>query len=302
VTCVICCILLIYNIRRLIYGRLGIKATSGDSTQLIFLRSRWYNPADGRFQSRDTWEGDANRPMSMNRWNYVEANPVNLIDPSGKFPIKCQSMATKEEYATCVLNFYDLEPYDKHNLSLSVEGDQGCYSGPEKYRAPGYLEGLGGQIGPILSSVEAVYDFAAMQGEVFYSTGFGSTIPTIFPIVADSVFFGVIKGFVHSDEDTIEDNYGGQFSFRGIDVNDMNPYVAINGGALFFTSTKDPEIRGVNFYFGASVGIPGASSLPAGVPVGVTTAFPLDGVTTDYILPNGRVNTTALYNDSIVVF
>ena len=60
--------------------------TSGDSTQLIFLRSRWYNPADGRFQSRDTWKGDANRPLSMNHWSYVESNPVNLTDPTGHKP------------------------------------------------------------------------------------------------------------------------------------------------------------------------------------------------------------------------
>jgi hypothetical protein len=28
--------------------------------------------------------GDANRPMSMSRWMYVEGNPINYTDPSGK--------------------------------------------------------------------------------------------------------------------------------------------------------------------------------------------------------------------------
>lgn len=55
----------------------------GDSTQLLFLRARYYNPADGRFQSRDTWSGDVNRPLSLNRWMYTEGNPVNATDPSG---------------------------------------------------------------------------------------------------------------------------------------------------------------------------------------------------------------------------
>ncbi len=50
---------------------------------MIYLRARWYNPADGRFQSRDTWGGDQNSPMSFNRWNYVEGNPINHIDPTG---------------------------------------------------------------------------------------------------------------------------------------------------------------------------------------------------------------------------
>lgn len=55
----------------------------GDSTQLLYLRARHYSPADGRFTSRDTWSGDVNRPLSLNRWMYVEGNPVNHIDPTG---------------------------------------------------------------------------------------------------------------------------------------------------------------------------------------------------------------------------
>lgn len=31
-----------------------------------------------------TWAGDYNRPLSLNRWNYVEGNPVNFTDPSGQ--------------------------------------------------------------------------------------------------------------------------------------------------------------------------------------------------------------------------
>jgi RHS repeat-associated protein len=64
-------------------------ASYGDSTQLIYLRARYYNPADGRFQSRDTWDGDVNHPKSFNRWNYVNGNPVMLTDPSGRSPLWC---------------------------------------------------------------------------------------------------------------------------------------------------------------------------------------------------------------------
>jgi hypothetical protein len=42
-----------------------------------------YSPSIGRFLTRDTWQGDYNRPMSLNKWNYVEGNPVNRTDPSG---------------------------------------------------------------------------------------------------------------------------------------------------------------------------------------------------------------------------
>ncbi len=68
----------------------------GDSTQLLYLRARYYNPADGRLISRDTWGGDVNNPLSLNRWNYARSNPINYTDPSGHYvctdplPASCQ--------------------------------------------------------------------------------------------------------------------------------------------------------------------------------------------------------------------
>jgi RHS repeat-associated protein len=83
----ISCFWLLYNtyITLPIGDILAQDVSYGDSTQLLYLRARYYNPADGRFQSRDMWGGNANHPMSINRWGYVEGNPVNRIDPSGHF-------------------------------------------------------------------------------------------------------------------------------------------------------------------------------------------------------------------------
>jgi RHS repeat-associated protein len=53
--------------------------------KLIYLRSRIYSPEAGRFLTKDSWQGDYNRPLSLNRWMYVEGNPINSIDPSGHF-------------------------------------------------------------------------------------------------------------------------------------------------------------------------------------------------------------------------
>ena len=43
----------------------------------------------GRFLTRDTWNGDANRPLSFNRWGYGYGNPVKYTDPSGNIPTHC---------------------------------------------------------------------------------------------------------------------------------------------------------------------------------------------------------------------
>ncbi len=55
-----------------------------DSTGLEYLRARYYTPSVGRFVTRDTWEGDYQRPLTLNGWNYVEANPTNNTDATGR--------------------------------------------------------------------------------------------------------------------------------------------------------------------------------------------------------------------------
>ncbi|NMC13259.1 MAG: RHS repeat-associated core domain-containing protein [Chloroflexi bacterium] len=54
-----------------------------DTSGMVYLRARYYSPVQGRFVSRDVWEGDYNNPLSLNKWGYVEGNPINYTDPSG---------------------------------------------------------------------------------------------------------------------------------------------------------------------------------------------------------------------------
>ena len=53
---------------------------------MLYLRARHYAPGVGRFLTRDIWGGDYNRPLSYNRWTYVEGNSINRIDPTGFAP------------------------------------------------------------------------------------------------------------------------------------------------------------------------------------------------------------------------
>jgi RHS repeat-associated protein len=62
----------------------GFTGEGRDASGLIHLRARYYAPSQGRFMSRDAWEGDNYQPMSYNLWLYVYVNPVNLTDPSGR--------------------------------------------------------------------------------------------------------------------------------------------------------------------------------------------------------------------------
>ena len=63
----------------------GYTSEQSDLSGLVYLRARYYSSGDGRFTSRDSWMGNYNRPLSLNRWGYVEGNPINSTDPSGHF-------------------------------------------------------------------------------------------------------------------------------------------------------------------------------------------------------------------------
>ena len=54
--------------------------TSGD----VLMQARWYTPGTATFRSRDTYAGDLNTPVSLNRYTYAGNNPVRYWDPTGR--------------------------------------------------------------------------------------------------------------------------------------------------------------------------------------------------------------------------
>jgi RHS repeat-associated protein len=64
----------------------GYTGEPTDENDLVYLRNRYYNPQLGTFMSQDSVEGSANDPLSLNRYAYVQGNPVNRTDPSGMMP------------------------------------------------------------------------------------------------------------------------------------------------------------------------------------------------------------------------
>jgi RHS repeat-associated protein len=79
------------------YDPFGVPVVAGDASnpyqftgeawdaevELLYLRARYYQPDTGRFIAKDPWAADILRPSSLNRWVYVENNPVNSRDPTG---------------------------------------------------------------------------------------------------------------------------------------------------------------------------------------------------------------------------
>jgi RHS repeat-associated protein len=50
-----------------------------------YLRVRYMNPQSGRFQTMDSFEGVIQDPLSLHKYLYAHADPVNKLDPSGQY-------------------------------------------------------------------------------------------------------------------------------------------------------------------------------------------------------------------------
>jgi len=49
-----------------------------------YLRARYYDPAIGRFITRDPWPGNRAHPSTQTAYPYVVNHPTGLVDPSGR--------------------------------------------------------------------------------------------------------------------------------------------------------------------------------------------------------------------------
>ena len=68
------------TLRFLYNGRYGVE-TGADG--LYYMRARFYNPQIKRFINRDIIDGSITDSQSLNKYSYVQGNPISLVDPFG---------------------------------------------------------------------------------------------------------------------------------------------------------------------------------------------------------------------------
>ncbi len=56
------------------------------NTGFYYLRARYYNPAAGRFVTRDTFDGLKYDPITLHKYVYAASQPLTYQDPNGAFP------------------------------------------------------------------------------------------------------------------------------------------------------------------------------------------------------------------------
>lgn len=65
-------------------GRDGVMT---EANGLYFMRARYYLPEAKRFVNRDTLLGSVTQTLTLNRFAYVNGNPLGFVDPSGMTPL-----------------------------------------------------------------------------------------------------------------------------------------------------------------------------------------------------------------------
>ena len=72
-----------HPIRFLYNGALGVIT---DDSGLLYMRQRYYETDIKRFINQDVLTGDTTESQSLNRYAYVQGNPINYNDPFGLSP------------------------------------------------------------------------------------------------------------------------------------------------------------------------------------------------------------------------
>ncbi len=107
-------------------------------TGLYYYGARYYNPQWGRWVSKDILRGKINNSQSLNRFIYVENNPMKYIDKGGNSKLLKANKLSKEE-ARIYVEKYAASEKIKKNLpivyelySKALEGDNTPYiKGPD---------------------------------------------------------------------------------------------------------------------------------------------------------------------------
>ena len=66
-----------------IFGYNGRDGVVTDKNGLIYMRARYYSPEMRRFINADIIAGEISDSTSLNRYSYVNGNPVSFVDPFG---------------------------------------------------------------------------------------------------------------------------------------------------------------------------------------------------------------------------
>ena len=180
------------------FNEVTFTGSVADSSGLLYMNARYYNPATARFLSQDTYTGSASVPWTRHLYAYCNNNPVNLIDPTGHAPRVLtppirrptvsvfdnkQSKKIVETAAVKKLPSTDGEQEEKanpndYNIAMFNFGkaDPILLEDGQMYYVEGSVSGFGGSLGMVILFDREKYCIYRYQGIGF---GKGLTVDAV---------------------------------------------------------------------------------------------------------------------------
>ncbi|MEW6536917.1 MAG: RHS repeat-associated core domain-containing protein [Candidatus Auribacterota bacterium] len=87
-----------------------------DTNGLYYMRARYYNPEVRRFVNQDVLLGNISNGQNLNRYAYVEGNPVKYVDPMGLW--------TKEVHRGYTIEWAEKAGFTEDEASIIAEACQ----------------------------------------------------------------------------------------------------------------------------------------------------------------------------------
>ena len=85
-----------------------------------YLRARYYDPALGRFLTMDAFPGTMFDPITLHKYLYANVNPINVIDPSGRFGLA--SVGVSLSVRSILVSIAFSVPFRAIEAALAVAG------------------------------------------------------------------------------------------------------------------------------------------------------------------------------------
>lgn len=178
--------------------------------QMEYLRARYYDQDNGRFNRLDPFAGNSEDPQSLHKYAYCHADPVNGIDPSGEFLLfdvlstmmnrTALTVAFRSAARGAIINsvltllekivraaFYNEPFFTLENLGdITLSAGTGAVIGFTGAHISGNSLG---QLRPLLSKFASPFMMKVLQ-YIFIPCVAMSTVSTIFMVFEDVVIRG----------------------------------------------------------------------------------------------------------------
>ena len=106
-------------VRFLYNGELGVVT---DENTLLYMRQRYYNPEIKRFINQDVLTGSITNGLSLNRYSYVEGNPISYTDPFGLSKMRDTLRGINNTYNVIKNSITHMSPHTVLDLLGTIPG------------------------------------------------------------------------------------------------------------------------------------------------------------------------------------